>query len=1119
MTIEVFSGLESNDAALALLEDLKKGSLDVKQRFYFIVPNHAKFSAEISLLDKYSKLLNQDGLFATNRLQIFSFSRLAWFLTKDLDQQAKQDFKINRTGLFILVNKIIDEHFKELKNFKNPNNSTGFVEKVVDQLLEIRSSQMTVDQLLKEVKDHPEDKRRLIEKLTDLQLIENYLYDTINNQYSLEVDNLAIFCQQLDQINLHNTTIYLTGFSDFTVGELAVVKKLAEKTDLKISLINSKNQGSLFELTDKLLKELAEFSKTKKIDFKITEINQKRNLSKNQLNLEKVFLNQFNGEKHQIETIPTIDFVAATDVVAELNYVAIKIRELIHENPQISLSDILVEARSLEPYQDYLESVFETHQITPFIDLDQTMNQHPLSEFLLILFNQVDDYNFYQNSNQFLRLLKTRLLVDDEIKDFNHAVHLLENYLIEFAPNNKAFSEGFNFQTREYSDQDIKLINQLRKFMVEAIADFNQQLKSANDNKDAAIKLVKWLYKYKVDQRIIEISDQFNQNQQISQRQIQIWNQLNEALEQIVNLIGSEEFDDKKFADALSIGFNGSNFARIPAALNQLTISEAGAAQSNDFKYIFYIGANRDSLPQYRKNKSVITDDDRETLKTIFDGSDYQLKDTANQLAASEPYFFYKALMSASEQVFVSYLKNTDNKESNFVSRIKQQLVSQGVETTTTSVDGYIQDAHQLLQHKGSPRYLINQIAHLNRQGVSLGDFENEILNSDDRKLFENILSSKDYRNLGAEIDKATIKAIFNNQFNFSISQLELYNRNPYDFFLTHVLSLKERKRFEFDSRSTGNFSHQLLEELFTNLIDDNSTLAKITESDLRRNFDQLVKDLSVDDQYTNLLSTKENQVILNDLVENIWNSLTIMRDISQQNSSKTLGTEQKFENLKLPNNQEFEMVGRVDRIDQIEMNDQQVNLVIDYKTTNGGKSFDLAEAWYGLELQLLTYWLAAEQQLATSHPTKAAVFAKLIDKPKTYNDLDKEGKEEFDSFFGDNPKIPKLLAKEFSGPIDSSVKEYFGFKEKSTSTNIFDSYDFEKLKEHHQNNLKITAEKIINGLFPIFPYKKSSLNGMTYSAYKNIINFDATLGDQYNLLQENSSQIKKRLKDNHEAN
>ena len=1099
MSIEIFSGLESDDASQALLENAKIRSKDAKQRFYFIVPNHAKFSAEVSLLKRYAALLEQDGLFASNQLHVFSFSRFNWFLTKNLNNS--DDFRINRTGLFILVNQIIDEHYEELKTFKKALNSSGSIEKIVDQLLEIRSSQMTVAQLLDELDDKSEN-QRLKDKLLDLQIVEKYLYSTIDGNFSLEMDSLVNFSQQLDSINLYNTTIYLTGFSDFTNLELSVVKKLSEKTDIKISLTNSRNRGDLFTITNNLIEELKNFSAEKKIDFELTEINEKRNLSENQTNFELHFLNQFNNENNKLEKIPTINLISASDNLAELNYIAGKIRQLINDNSDVSLSDILVEARSLQPYKNYLKSVFETHEITPFIDLDQTMNQHPLSEFLLIILKQTKNSNFYQNTNLLLRLLKTKLLVNDGIDDFGYALSKFENYLIEFSPSNKSFDEGFTFKTKDYSDDDLELINQLRNFVVCAIDDFNKQLNNALNNKDAATKLIKLLYKYKIDQRIIQISDQFSDNLQLSQRQLQVWNNFNSTLEQIVTLSSDDKFDGEIFADALSIGFSGSNFARIPATLNQLTVTEAGAAQSNDYKYVFYIGATRDALPQYSKNKLIINDADRETLEEIFEKNNYEyrLKQTANQLAANEPYFFYKALLSATEEVFISYVENADSKPSNYVLKLKNDA------NQITTVSNYIQNSEDLKNHIGSPRYLINQISHLSRLGITLTDFENQILNSNDKELFENILNSRNYQNLGANINKETIKKIFNNQFNFSISQLEKYNNNPFEYFLSYVLSIKERKRFEFDSATAGNFSHQLLDQLFEKIIEDNSSLADFDATKLKKMFDDLSENLKEDEQYSNLLSSVENQSILDDQIENLWKNLLTMKKISEKNHTKTIKTESEFSDLKLDENSEFNLKGRIDRVDQLIKNDDEINLIIDYKSRVDGKKFDLVDFWYGLELQLMTYWMASEK----NQPTKAALFAKIIDKPISVMKLTADEIKVVNSFFGETPNTPDRQREQFSGIFDKELTDEIGFSAKTG----YSSREIDLFKHKHLNNINQTANNIINGLFPIAPYKRGTDNGLMYSPYKSIINFDATLGDQYNEIKDNATNIKNNFGD-----
>ena len=57
---------------------------------------------------------------------------------------------------------------------------------------------------------------------------------------------------------------------------------------------------------------------------------------------------------------------------------------------------------------------------------------------------------------------------------------------------------------------------------------------------------------------------------------------------------------------------------------------------------------------------------------------------------------------------------------------------------------------------------------------------------------------------------------------------------------------------------------------------------------------------------------------------------------------------------IELPSKETVYLVGRVDRIDTLDLDENTYIKVIDYKT--GKKEFDLTEVYYGLQVQLLVY-------------------------------------------------------------------------------------------------------------------------------------------------------------------
>ena len=79
-------GNASKDHQQKDFEQLAKWRKENPNRMvYYIVPNHIKFESEVNALKYMRQIFSQDEkIFAAHDLQVFSFTRLAWYFMKDM---------------------------------------------------------------------------------------------------------------------------------------------------------------------------------------------------------------------------------------------------------------------------------------------------------------------------------------------------------------------------------------------------------------------------------------------------------------------------------------------------------------------------------------------------------------------------------------------------------------------------------------------------------------------------------------------------------------------------------------------------------------------------------------------------------------------------------------------------------------------------------------------------------------------------------------------------------------------------------------------------------------------------------------------------------------------------
>ncbi len=107
------------------------------------------------------------------------------------------------------------------------------------------------------------------------------------------------------------------------------------------------------------------------------------------------------------------------------------------------------------------------------------------------------------------------------------------------------------------------------------------------------------------------------------------------------------------------------------------------------------------------------------------------------------------------------------------------------------------------------------------------------------------------------------------------------------------------------------------------------------------------------------------------------------LRDQSQRTNLKPLATEVLFGQVgaqqglaglefELPNQRRVKVRGKIDRIDQLTLNDQAYLGIVDYKSSQ--HSFSFRDAYYGLALQMLTYLETVLQDQAAILPAQSKV-------------------------------------------------------------------------------------------------------------------------------------------------
>ena len=203
-----------------------------------------------------------------------------------------------------------------------------------------------------------------------------------------------------------------------------------------------------------------------------------------------------------------------------------------------------------------------------------------------------------------------------------------------------------------------------------------------------------------------------------------------------------------------------------------------------------------------------------------------------------------------------------------------------------------------------------------------------------------------------------------------SISRLENFYQDNYEYFLKYGLKLRERDVYQLKTTDTGTILHNVLQQIVKKLTTYDADKVKAIYNDTVNN-----------EQFNVLKQNHHMKYINNALLKIVEQMATMILAQNQQLNLRTIRTEASFNTSKYDNvagmnwlvtdkwhNKHYVRVnGRIDRIDEITgNNNKNYLLVVDYKSGDKDLNYGLVNA--GLQLQMLTYLDALQKGLKHHH-------------------------------------------------------------------------------------------------------------------------------------------------------
>ncbi len=347
-----------------------------------------------------------------------------------------------------------------------------------------------------------------------------------------------------------------------------------------------------------------------------------------------------------------------------------------------------------------------------------------------------------------------------------------------------------------------------------------------------------------------------------------------------------------------------------------------------------------------------------------------------------------------------------------------------------------------------------------------------------------------------------------------SVSRLEQYVKCPYAHFVRYGLRPAERKEYTIAAPDLGQLFHRSIEGFTQRIVNEQLDWRSLDDAQCEAVLNQVMDQILPEHNHGILNSTHRYKYLSKRLKRITGRAVWLLTDHIRRSKFNPIGHEISFGlkgtyppiEIELPDGEIMLLEGRIDRADICQLEDDVYINVIDYKS--GAESFDLADAWFGLKLQLLVYLealLELEQRRAKGKARPGGIFYFRIDDPLI--NTRESAAEAIQSKIRRKLKLNGLVLKDvnivrcmddkINGwsevlPLGISNKDDTFYKDSPA----LEEEEFFALLTHIRQLIGQLGMEMLEGNIRISPTKKEKETACQYCPYSGVCQFDSRLDD-----------------------
>jgi ATP-dependent helicase/nuclease subunit B len=370
-----------------------------------------------------------------------------------------------------------------------------------------------------------------------------------------------------------------------------------------------------------------------------------------------------------------------------------------------------------------------------------------------------------------------------------------------------------------------------------------------------------------------------------------------------------------------------------------------------------------------------------------------------------------------------------------------------------------------------------------------------------------------------------------------TVSRIEQFVNCPFAHFVRYGLKPQERKIFTVGAPDIGELFHNSLLSFALRLKQQNKNWFELKRSECDLIMDGIMDELVPQHGYGVFASSHRYRYLIQRLKRISRRAVWILTEHIQRGKFEPLQYEVSFGpacpfpaiEIELGNGEKFYLVGRIDRVDLLEGEEETYIKIIDYKS--GNQDFKLSDVYHGLSLQLMIYLqavLASGERLQRGRLKPGGIFYFKIDDPLINTEsgiienIEKEiaKKLKMKGLVLEDTHLVRQLDNRIAGnseiiPVALNVDGGF-----SKNSSVLLEEDLAALIQHVEGLLRRIGGEIMNGRVKIEPIKNGQHTACGYCSYKSICQFDRQLEDNNykNIRPLKNEEVVTRIQGNKEA-